>query len=172
MSPSIDFIDRQILKALLSKGRSTFAELAAQVGLTAPTVHDRVKKLERTGIIEGYSASVNPSTLGYEISAFVSITTSGTIPCREYEGRLAGISEIQECYSVAGEETYMARVITKNPRTLELLLQRIKDLPGTLRTKTTVVLSAPINRHTLPMEEEVREFPGEQPALARTQGAG
>jgi len=53
MNPPIDFIDKQILKALLSKGRSTFAELAAQVGLTAPTVHDRVKKLERTGIIEG-----------------------------------------------------------------------------------------------------------------------
>ena len=169
MNPPIDFIDRQILKALLSKGRSTFAELAAQVGLTAPTVHDRVKKLERTGIIEGYSASVNPSTLGYEISAFVSITTSGTVTSREYEGRLAGIPEVQECYSVAGEETYMARIIAKNTRTLELLLQRIKDIPGTVRTKTTVVLSAPISRHTLPIDEDVREFPGEQPALARSQ---
>ncbi len=170
MNAPIDVIDRQILEALLSKGRSTFAELAAQVGLTAPTVHDRVRKLERTGIIEGYSASVSPSTLGYHISAFVGITTTGSVPSREYEGRLAGISEIQECYSVAGEETYMARVITKNPRTLELLLQRIRDIPGTLRTKTTVVLSAPINRHTLPQEEDVREFPGEQPALARSQG--
>ena len=80
------------------------------------------------------------------------------------------MTEVQACYSVAGEETYMARVITKNPQTLGLLLQRIKDLPGTLRTKATVVLSSPINRHTLPLDEEVREFPGEQPALARSQG--
>jgi Lrp/AsnC family leucine-responsive transcriptional regulator len=171
MNPPIDFIDRQILKALLSKGRSTFAELAAQVGLTAPTVHDRVKKLERTGIIEGYSAKVNPSTLGYEICAFVSITTTASIPSREYETRLSEISEIQECFSVAGEETYMARVITRNPRSLESLLQRIKALPGTLRTRATVVLSAPISRHTLPVEDEIREFPGEAPALARTHSA-
>ena len=82
MSAPIDFIDRQILQALLSKGRSTFAELAAQVGLTAPTVHDRVKKLERTGIVEGYSASVNPSTLGYEINAFIGITTATNRACK------------------------------------------------------------------------------------------
>src|SRR3972149_7024454 len=105
MSAPIDFIDRQILKALLSKGRSTFAELAAQVGLTAPTVHDRVKKLERTGVIEAYSASVNPSTLGYEISAFIGITTTASVSSREYEARLNEISEIQECFSVAGGET-------------------------------------------------------------------
>jgi hypothetical protein len=61
----------------------------------------------------------------------------------------------------------MARVMTKNSRTLEQLLQRIRALPGTVRTKTSVVLSAPISRHTLPQEEEVREFPGEKPALAR-----
>ena len=166
MSALIDFIDRQILQALLSKGRSTFAELAAQVGLTAPTVHDRVKKLERTGIIEGYSALVNPSALGYEISAFIAITTTANVTSREYESRLGGISEIQECFTVAGAETYLARVITKNTRSLELLLQRIKGIPGTLNTKTTVVLSTPISRHTLPVEEEVTEFPGEPRALA------
>ncbi len=171
MSAPIDFIDRQILKALLSKGRSTFAELAAQVGLTAPTVHDRVKKLERTGIIEGYSASVNPSTLGYEISAFVSIATAAGISSRQYEARLSDISEIQECFGVAGEETYMVRVITKNARSLELLLQRIKGISGTLSTRTTVVLSTRISRHTLPLEDEVREFPEEQRALARSHGA-
>ncbi|HLE21574.1 MAG TPA: Lrp/AsnC family transcriptional regulator, partial [Vicinamibacteria bacterium] len=171
MSAPIDFIDRQILKALLSKGRSTFAELAAQVGLTAPTVHDRVKKLERTGVIEAYSASVNPSTLGYEISAFIGITTTASVSSREYEARLNEISEIQECFSVAGEETYMARVITKNPRSLELLLQRIKEIPGTLSTRTTVVLSATISRHTFPLEDEIREFPGEPRALARSHGA-
>jgi Lrp/AsnC family leucine-responsive transcriptional regulator len=166
-SGAIDFVDRKILRALLSKGRSTFAELASQAGLTAHTVHDRVKKLERCGIIKGYTTIVNPAMLGYEIIAMVSITTSATVPAREYEARLVEISEIQECLSVAGEDTYMARVMTKNSRTLEQLLQRIRAIPGTVRTKTSVVLSAPISRHTLPQEEEVREFPGEKPALAR-----
>jgi Lrp/AsnC family leucine-responsive transcriptional regulator len=166
-SGAVDFIDRKILKALLSKGRSTFAELASQAGLTAPTVHDRVKKLERCGIIKGYTAIVNPAMLGYEITAMVSITTSATISSRDYEARLAEISEIQECFSLAGDETYMARVLAKNPRSLEQLLQRIRSIPGTVSTKTAVVLSSPINRHTLPQEEEVREFPGEKPALVR-----
>ena len=166
-SPQIDFIDRKILEALLSKGRSTFAELASQAGLTAPTVHDRVKRLERCGVIKGYTAIVNSPMLGYEITAMVAITVSATIPSREYEARLSEISEIQECFSVAGEETYLVRVLTKSPRSLEKVLQRIKSLPGTVSTKASVILSSPISRHTLPEDEEVREFPGEKPALAR-----
>ncbi len=170
MDISFDFIDKKILKALLNKGRSTFAELAAQVGLTAPTVHDRVKKLERSGMIKGYTTLVNSPMLGYHITAFLSITTSTRVTGREYESRLADISEIQKCYSVAGEETYVALVITRNPRTLEQLLQRIKSIPGTVAINTKVVLSSPINRNTLPLpaDEEVREFPGDQPALARS----
>ncbi len=166
-SVAVDFIDKKILRALLTKGRSTFAELAAQAGLTAPTVHDRVKKLERCGIIKGYAAIVNPAMLGYEITAMMSITTAASTSSREYEARLAEISEIQECFTLAGEETYMARVITKSPKSLEQLLQRIRNLPGTVSTKTSVVLSSPISRHTLPQDEEVREFPGEKSALVR-----
>ena len=166
-SLSIDFVDRKILKALMSKGRSTFAELASQAGLTAPTVHDRVKKLERCGIIKGYTANVNSAMLGYEITAMVSITASANIPSREYEASLAELSEIQECFSIAGEETYMARVLTKNPQSLEKLLQHIKAIPGTVSTKTAVVLSSPIDRNSLPHDDEVREFSGEKPALVR-----
>ncbi len=166
-SVTIDFIDRKILRALLSKGRSTFAELAAQAGLTAPTVHDRVKKLERSGIIKGYEATVNPAMLGYEITAMVGITTAANVSSRDYETRLTEISEIQECHAVAGEQTYIARVLTKNTRTLEQLLQRIKSIPGTVGTKASVILSSPISRHTLPQEDDVREFPGEKPAIAR-----
>jgi len=171
MSEPIDAIDRQILRALLSKGRSTFAELAAQVGLTAPTVHDRVKKLERSGVIEGYSASIDASVLGLDLTALVSITTSATVASREYEQRLAQMPEIQECFSVAGEETYVARVITRDSRSLEQLLQRIKALPGTLRTEAKVILSSPIRRASLPFDErdELPAFPSEsQRVFARS----
>ena len=162
---SIDYTDKQILSALLSKGRSTFADLAAQVGLTAPTVHDRVKKLERSGVIEGYTANINPTSLGYDITAMVRITTDAGISSEDYESYLAEISEIQQCFSVAGEEAYIAQVLTRTPKTLEKVLQRIKSIPGTASTKTSVVLSAPINRHTLPQEDDVREF---APAEAST----
>lgn len=163
---SIDFTDKKILAALLSKGRSTFAELAAQVGLTAPTVHDRVKKLERSGIIEGYTAIINPASLGYDITAMVSITTAASVTSVDYERRLSEISEIQKCYSVAGEETYIALVLTRTPKTLEAVLQRIKSIPGTLTTKAAVVLSDPISRHTLPQDDDVREFPAESSSAA------
>lgn len=161
LNGTIDFTDRKILSALLSKGRSTFAELAAQVGLTAPTVHDRVKKLERSGIIEGYTAIINPDALGYEITALVHIVTDARVASAEYEKHLTEISEIQKCFSVAGEETYVAFVLTRSPKTLEKVLQKIKSTPGTVSTKASVILSSPISRHTLPHEDEVREFPAE-----------
>jgi Lrp/AsnC family leucine-responsive transcriptional regulator len=168
LNGTIDFTDRKILSALLAKGRSTFAELAAQVGLTAPTVHDRVKKLERSGIIEGYTAIINSASLGYEITALVHVVTDARVASREYEERLSEISEIQRCFSVAGEETYVVLVLTRSPKTLEGVLQRIKSTPGTVSTKASVILSCPINRHTLPHEEEVREFPAEsKPVLVR-----
>lgn len=158
---SIDFTDRKILLALLSKGRSTFAELASQVGLTAPTVHDRVKKLERSGVIEGYTAIVNPGSLGYDITAVVSLTIDADASGPEYESRLSQISEIQKCFSVAGDENYMAIVLTHTPKTLEKVLQRIRSLPGTRSTKASIVMSCPISRHSLPQEDDVREFPAE-----------
>jgi Lrp/AsnC family leucine-responsive transcriptional regulator len=161
LNGTTDFTDRKILSALLSKGRSTFAELAAQVGLTAPTVHDRVKKLERSGIIEGYTAIINPASLGYEITALVHIVTDARVDSVDFENHLAEISEIQRCFSVAGEETYVAFVLTRSPKTLEKVLQRIKSTPGTVSTKASVILSSPINRHTLPQEEEIREYPAE-----------
>ena len=157
---SIDFTDRKILLALLAKGRSTFAELAAQVGLTAPTVHDRVKKLERSGVIEGYTAIVNPGSLGYDITAIVSISVAN-VPAHEYVERLTQISEIQKCFSVAGAEDYMAIVLTRTPKTLEAVLQRIRNLPGTQSTRASIVMSSPISRHSLPQEEDVREFRAE-----------
>jgi Lrp/AsnC family transcriptional regulator, leucine-responsive regulatory protein len=167
LNGSIDFTDRKILSALLSKGRSTFAELAAQVGLTAPTVHDRVKKLERSGIIEGYTALINTTALGYDINAMVSITTDAKTSSSEYERHLSEITEIQKCLSVAGDETYVVFVLTRTPKTLERVLQRIRSIPGTVSIRASVVLSAPISRHTLPneplesREEDVREFPSE-----------
>lgn len=168
LNGSIDFTDKKILSALLSKGRSTFAELAAQVGLTAPTVHDRVKKLERSGVIEGYTAMINPAALGYDITAMVRITTVADVTSQDYERQLAEISEIQQCYSVAGDETYVVIVLTRTPKTLEKVLHRIKSIPGTVSTKTSVVLSAPISRHTLPQEEDVREFPAESTTSSKS----
>ena len=180
MNEPIDSIDRRILRALLSKGRSTFAELAAQVGLTAPTVHDRVKKLERGGDIQGYSASVDASLLGFDLKALISITASPEISGGEYVKRLSDIPEVQECYSVAGEETYVAQVLTRSSRTLEKLLEQIRALPGTVRTTAKVILSVPISRQSLPLDahaapaapaqqaaevegvEEVETEPGEQ----------
>ena len=97
----------------------------------------------------------------------VRITTFSDVTSHDYERHLAEISEIQQCFSVAGEETYVALILTRTPKTLETVLGRIKTIPGTMATKTSMVLSAPISRHTLPQEpqqEDVREFPAESPA--------
>lgn len=154
----IDLTDKNILSALLAKGRSTFAELATQVGLTAPTVHDRVKKLERSGVIEGYTAIINPSSLGYYITGIVNIVTEASVVSKLYEQQLSKISEIQRCFSVAGDETYIAIVLTQTPETFEVILNQIRAIPGTLTTQSSVVLSTPISRHTLPQIKGIRAF--------------
>ena len=91
----------------------------------------------------------------------VSITTSTSVSARDFENSLMDIPEIQTCYSVAGEESYVAIVLTRTPQTLETLLQRIKAIPGTVATKASVILSAPISQHSLPLEDKEDEFPSD-----------
>jgi Lrp/AsnC family leucine-responsive transcriptional regulator len=91
----------------------------------------------------------------------VHIVTDARVASTDFENRLSEISEIQQCFSVAGEETYVAFVLTRSPKTLEKVLQRIKSTPGTVSTKASVILSSPISRHTLPQEDEIREYPAE-----------
>lgn len=146
VSDDLDQLDLALLEALQRNGRSTFAELGALVGLKAPAVHDRVKRLEQRGHIRGYSAQLDSRSLGLELIAFVSCYTTPDTAYEQFTKALSEMPEVVEVHSVAGEETYICKVVTRSTQHLDDLLARLKALPGMGRTKTTIVLNTPFER--------------------------
>jgi len=140
-SKSIDPVDRTLIAALRANARATFAELARDVGLSAPAVHDRVRRLEAAGILTGYHAAVAPAALGLGVSALVGILQSDDAEQDELAQRLAEVPEIEDCWFVAGEEAFVVKVRVPDVDSLEHTLGVLRRIPGVARTRTTVVLS-------------------------------
>jgi len=145
-SGDLDDLDLQILEALQRNARATFAELGAVVGLKPPAVHDRVKRLESRGYVRGYSAQLDSKLLGLELVAFVSCYTTPDCSYDGFTQTLAQMPEVLEVHSVAGEESFVLKVMTRSTAHLDELLSRLKAVPGMARTKTTMVLSTPFER--------------------------
>jgi Lrp/AsnC family leucine-responsive transcriptional regulator len=146
VSEELDELDIQILEALQRNARSTFAELGAVVGLKAPAVHDRVKRLESRGHILRYSAQLDSKRLGLGLVAFVSCYTSPDCEYDEFTTTLSEMPEVCEVHSVAGEETFLCKIVTRSTQHLDDLLARLKSMRGMARTKTTIVLTTPFDR--------------------------
>jgi Lrp/AsnC family transcriptional regulator, leucine-responsive regulatory protein len=146
VTDELDELDIQILEALQRNARSTFAELGVLVGLKAPAVHDRVKRLETRGHIRGYSAQLDSKRLGLELVAFVSCYTAPDCVYEDFVAALEAMPEVCEVHSVAGEETFLCKVVTRSTQHLDDLLARLKTMRGMARTKTTIVLTTPFDR--------------------------
>ncbi|WP_053715338.1 Lrp/AsnC family transcriptional regulator [Saccharothrix sp. NRRL B-16348] len=137
----MDALDRQIIAALRENGRATYADLGRKVGLSASAVHERVGKLETTGVIVGYHAVVDPSAVGLGVTALVSIHPTDTADDDELAVALAELVEVESCYRVAGDESFIVKVRVATVDDLERSLGRLRRIQGVARTRTTVVLS-------------------------------
>ena len=142
----LDELDIRLLDALQRNARSTFAELGSVVGLKAPAVHDRVKRLEQRGYIQRYSVQLDAKRLGLNLTAFVSCYTAPDCKYDEFTRTLGDMPEVSEVHSVAGEETFLCKVVTRSTQHLDDLLARLKAMPGMARTRTTIVLTTPFDR--------------------------
>jgi Lrp/AsnC family leucine-responsive transcriptional regulator len=142
----LDELDLQLLDALQRNARSTFAELGLLVGLKAPAVHDRVKRLETRGFLRGYAALLDGKRLGLELTAFISCFTTPDAQYDAFTKTLAAMPEVCEVHSVAGEESFVCKAMTRSTQHLDELLTRLKAVTGMARTKTTIVLSTPFER--------------------------
>ncbi len=142
----LDQLDLRLLAALQGNARATFAELGSLVGLKAPAVHDRVKRLEARGFIRGYSARLDARRLGFGLAAFVSAYTTPDVDYERFHASVSALPEISEIHSVAGEESFVLKVLTRSTAHLDDFLSRLKSVPGIGRTKTTIVLSTPFER--------------------------
>lgn len=150
----MDQLDLQILEALQRNGRATYAELAAIVGLKAASVHDRVKRLESQGILRGYTARLDNRRLGLGLIAFVSCYTSADTDYEEFTRAVSTLPEVLEVHSVAGEESFVLKVITRSTGDLDDFLSRLKKVSGIVRTKTMIVLSTPFERGGITLRED------------------
>jgi Lrp/AsnC family leucine-responsive transcriptional regulator len=138
-TPSAD-VDRALLAALARDGRARYTQHAERVGLSVSAVHQRVRRLEQRGLITGYHAKVDARSLGLGLTAFVSITPIDVAQPDDAPSRLAHLTEIEACHSVAGVESYILKVRVASPDALETLLQKIRAAAN-VTTRTTVVLS-------------------------------
>ena len=145
-NPEIDALDLKLLEALQTNARSTFAELGELVGLKASSVHDRVKRLEARGYVKRYSAQLDGQRLGLGLTAFVSCYTSADVGYEEFTEAVNKLPEVCEVHSVAGEETYFVKVMTRSTAHLDDFLSRLKLIRGLVRSKTMIVLSTPFER--------------------------
>lgn len=135
-------LDQLIVRALCEDGRMSYTDLAERVGLSVSAVHQRVRRLEQRGVIRGYAARVDTDALGLGLTAFVSIKPIDPAAPDDAPERLAHLSAIEACHSVAGDENYILKVRVAGPSQLETLLQEIRAAAN-VSTRTTVVLSTP-----------------------------
>ncbi|HEX2299331.1 MAG TPA: Lrp/AsnC family transcriptional regulator [Pseudonocardiaceae bacterium] len=147
-SDALEPTDAAIIRVLTTDGRASFTDLAEQVGLSVSAVHQRVKRLEQRGVLRGYHAEVDRDAVGLPLTAFVSLTPFDPAAPDDYPQRLAHLPEIESCYSVAGDESYILTVRVASPRALEDLLRRIREAAN-VATRTTVVLSIPFEARPL-----------------------
>jgi Lrp/AsnC family leucine-responsive transcriptional regulator len=137
----IDDIDVKILEVLQLKGRTKRNDLAESVGLSIPSVGDRLKKLEDNAIILGYHALVDAKKLGKDISAFIFVTVDSSKHFGQFIEHAIALDEILECHAITGEGSHLLKVRTTNTASLEKLLAKIQAWSGVISTRTNLVLS-------------------------------
>ncbi|MBI3213443.1 MAG: Lrp/AsnC family transcriptional regulator [Mycobacterium sp.] len=135
----LDDIDRTLVRALIADGHATLAHLATAAGLSVSAVQARVRRLETRGVITGYTARIDPETVGHMLSAFVAISPLDPSQPDDAPARLEHIEAIEACHSVAGEDSYVLLVRVASSRALEDLLQKIRTTAN-VRTRSTIIL--------------------------------
>ena len=137
----LDDIDKKILQVLQKEGRSKRNKLAEIVGLSVPSVSERLKKLEENKIIEGYFTKVNRHIFGLDILAFIYVIMESSKHYKYLIKKVEKHQQILECHSVLGEGSHLLKVLVRNTEALEQLLSEIQSWHGVISTKTTYVLS-------------------------------
>jgi len=138
----IDEIDAQILELLQERGRMKRGKIAEEVGMSLPSVSDRIRKLEDRGVITGYHAVVDPRQLGYDIGAFIRVVVDGSLHFDEFVSNAMKEKDVQEVHSVTGDGSHILRIAARDTASLERLLSLIQSWPGVHGTSTSLVLTS------------------------------
>jgi Lrp/AsnC family transcriptional regulator, leucine-responsive regulatory protein len=159
-SDRISSNDARILEILQRDGRRPYADLGAEVGMSGPSAHERVKKLEARGVIRGYAALVDPTAIGYDILAFSWITQAPGTTSHDLTDAFAAIPEIEECHHITGEADYLIKVRARDTRDLERVLRAVQATPNVFQTETDVVFSSGFEHRPLHVPAETDDAVG------------
>jgi Lrp/AsnC family leucine-responsive transcriptional regulator len=153
-SVELDSIDLGILDLLQDNCKQSLAQIGEKVGLKAPSVLERIHKLEEAGVLLGYTALVDARRLGKDVTAFIGVSLAHPSHIDAFERELAGVADVLESHHVTGEHTLMLKVKTENTGTLERLIGWVRSIEGVTRTETNVVLSTQRERLRVPLDPD------------------
>ena len=148
---NLDKIDVQILERLQANSRTTWSELSNDLGLTAPAIAERSRKLEERGIIQGYHAQLEPERLGCGLLAYIAVQLRHPDARQPFLDRIQTMPEILECHHMSGEDDYWLKVRCANTTALEQIIRQEFQPHAGIKTRTTIVLSSPKDTPNLPI---------------------
>jgi len=152
---ALDLVDRTILARLQRNARVTNVEIARELGMAPSAILERIRKLEHRGVIQGYTARLNPQAVGLGLTAFVLVRSSEPVGSGSVGTSLAKVPEVQEVHHVAGEDCYLLKVRVADPEDLSRVLrERFGRLKGVRSTRSTIVLTTVKESTELPMPAE------------------
>lgn len=151
----MDTLDKKAISFLMKHGRATWAELGQLLGLSAPSAAERVRKLEEQGVLRGYAALADAASLGYPLTAYVSVTLASHRQRTAFLRAIEKIEQVAECHHVAGDDDYLLKVRCRGTQDLDHFLARqLKERLGVARTRTTIVLSTAKESVRVPVAQE------------------
>ena len=143
---ALDATDLAILALLQENCKRPLAEIGKRVGLSAPSVTERIHKLEDAGVIQAYSAVIDARALGRDITAFIGVGIEHPGAFDVFEKEVSQLADVLECHHVTGQHTLMLKVKARNTEALEGLIATLRSVDGVQRTETVVVLSTYLER--------------------------
>ena len=139
---SLDQVDRGILAILQQDGRTSASYIAQEIGMSIPAVTDRIKKLQESGVIMGFTALLDHRKMGRDVSAFITVISESSAHYSDVVLQANKTPEIVQCFTTTGNGSHVLLAVTENTTSLEKLLRIIQGWPGVMRTETQMILSS------------------------------
>lgn len=148
----MDTVDADLVAALRANGRASYAELGRQVGLSGPSVQERVRRLEERGIIEGYRAIIDPGALGLGLTALIGLVLSDSARPSKVADQVEDVDEAEDCWYLAGHEAFVVKARVGDLPELERLVDRLTQIDGVARAEAQVVVSTRFEGRQAPVD--------------------
>jgi len=143
----IDGIDKKILRALMEDARTPILQIAREIGISGAAIHQRLRKLDKSGLIAGSKFIIDPKVLGYTTMAFVGVYLDKAVSNPEAVKQLKKIPEVTECHYTTGHWSVFLKILSKNNEHLmHLLNTEVQSIKGVSRTETFISLQQQIDR--------------------------